>query len=149
MMKFHHIFCWGNFGETDSIPIISQRGNGNFRFPSISHRNLSISLKFPSKNYGEILVFFANHYQSTRIPRAIGIKGASHTAPTLGTRLSQKEIENFFFGRVLYPGYTALYGLKNDSRMKFEVLPDHTNTQWNQHDLLMSVITLVKHGKCQ
>ena len=59
MMKFHHIFCWGNFGETDSIPIISQRGNGNFRFPSISHRKLSISLKFLSKNYGEILVFFA------------------------------------------------------------------------------------------
>ena len=59
MMKFHHIFCWGNFGETDTFPIIYQRGNGNFRFPSISHRNLSISLKSPSKNYGGILVFFA------------------------------------------------------------------------------------------
>ena len=44
MIKFHHVFCWGNFGETDSIPIISQRGNENFRFPSISHRNLSISI---------------------------------------------------------------------------------------------------------
>ena len=32
-------------------------GNGNFHFPSISHGNLSISLKFPPKNYGEILVF--------------------------------------------------------------------------------------------
>ena len=59
MMKFHHIICWGNFGETDTFPIISQGGNGNFRFPSIFHRNLSISLKFPPKNYGEILMFFA------------------------------------------------------------------------------------------
>ena len=59
MMKFHHIIYWGNFGETDTFPIISQRGNGNFRFPSIFHRNLSISLEFPPKNYGEILTFFA------------------------------------------------------------------------------------------
>ena len=33
MMKFPHIFCWGNFGETDSFPVISQRGNGTVRFP--------------------------------------------------------------------------------------------------------------------
>ena len=46
-------------GETDTFPIISQKGNGNFRFPSIFHRNLSNSLKFPPKNYGEMLIFFA------------------------------------------------------------------------------------------
>ena len=39
--------------------MISQGGDGNFRFSSIFHRNLSISLKFPPKNYGEILIFFA------------------------------------------------------------------------------------------
>ena len=50
---------WENFGGTDIFSIIYQRRNGNFRFPSISDRNLSITLKFPSKNYGEILVFFA------------------------------------------------------------------------------------------
>ena len=64
MMKFHHIIYWGNFGETDAFPIISQRGNGNFHFPSIFHRNLSISLKFPPKNYGDILTFFAVCYKS-------------------------------------------------------------------------------------
>ena len=58
-MKFHHVIYWGNFAETDTFPIISQRGDGNFRFPSIFHRNLPISLKFPPKNYGEILIFFA------------------------------------------------------------------------------------------
>ena len=52
-------FFWGSFGETDTFPKIYQRGNGNFRFPSISQINLLISLKFLSKNYGEILVFFA------------------------------------------------------------------------------------------
>ena len=26
-------FCWGNFRETDSFPVISKRGNGNLRFP--------------------------------------------------------------------------------------------------------------------
>ena len=41
--------------------MISQGGDGNFRFSSIFHRNLSISLKFPPKNYGEILIFFAVH----------------------------------------------------------------------------------------
>ena len=39
--------------------MISQGGDGNFRFSSIFHRNLSISLKFPPKNYGKILIFFA------------------------------------------------------------------------------------------
>ena len=52
-------FCWGYFGETESFPIISLRGNGNFRYPQISHRDLPISLKFPSKNYGEIFIFYA------------------------------------------------------------------------------------------
>ena len=33
VMKFYHIFRWGNFGETDTFPINSQRGNGNFRSP--------------------------------------------------------------------------------------------------------------------
>ena len=33
IMKFHHILCSGNFGETDTFPIISQIGNGNVRFP--------------------------------------------------------------------------------------------------------------------
>ena len=56
-MKFHHIICWGNFGDTDTFPITSKKGNGNFRLPSTFHRNLTISLKFPPKNYGEIFKF--------------------------------------------------------------------------------------------
>ena len=46
-------FCWENFGE---IPINFPKGNGNFCFFKISQRNLSISLQFPSKDYGENLV---------------------------------------------------------------------------------------------
>ena len=52
-------YLLGKFWGNGHIPIISQRGNGSFRFPSIFHRNLPISLKFPPKNYGEILIFFA------------------------------------------------------------------------------------------
>ena len=43
--------------------MISQGGNGNFRFPSIFDRNLSISLKFLPNNYGEIMIFFAERSQ--------------------------------------------------------------------------------------
>ena len=52
-------FFGGKFRETDTFPIIYQRGHGNFRFSEISHRNLSIFLRFLSKNYEEILIFFA------------------------------------------------------------------------------------------
>ena len=45
-------------GKRTHFQKISQRRNRNSRFPSIFHRNLPISLKFPPKNYGEILTFF-------------------------------------------------------------------------------------------
>ena len=32
-LKFHHIFCWENFWETDTFPMTSQMGNGNVCFP--------------------------------------------------------------------------------------------------------------------
>ena len=85
-MKFHHIFSWGNFGETDSFPIISQRGNGNFRFPLISHRNWSIFLNFPSKNYGEILIFFAVGTVSMHF-RKIGIRSGIYFWKTVKGRV--------------------------------------------------------------
>ena len=59
MMKFLYIFCRVDSGETDKYSIISQRVNGNFRFPSISQKKMLISLKFPCKNDRETLVLLA------------------------------------------------------------------------------------------
>ena len=53
-VNFPPALCVGNFRETDTFLTASSEGNGNFRCPSISQRELSISPKFPCKDYWEI-----------------------------------------------------------------------------------------------
>ena len=60
MMKYPHVLCVGNFWETDTLLTVSLERNGNFRFRSISQRKLSVSPKFPCKNFWEIYIFLAS-----------------------------------------------------------------------------------------
>ena len=54
IVKFPHILCVGKFGETGTFLKVSYEGNGNFRFPSISQRKLSVSVKFHAKTKGNL-----------------------------------------------------------------------------------------------
>ena len=54
MVKFSNVLCIGILEETDIFRSFSYEGNRNFRFPSISPRNLSVAPTFPCENHWEI-----------------------------------------------------------------------------------------------